>query len=223
MKIVLAVPHSRYDWLESAIRSLLEIDLLRIKTRSDLKLEVLESFGPRYIFFPHWSSKIPAEIHKNFECVIFHMTDLPYGRGGSPLQNLIVRGFQETVITAVRCVDEFDAGRVYLKRPLSLNGTAEEIFMRASRVIGEMIRIIVSEQPQPDPQVGDPVIFHRRNRVDGNLGGIDSLEKVYDYIRMLDADGYPKAYIETADLVFEFSRASLRPNELIADVRITKK
>lgn len=151
------------------------------------------------------------------------MTDLPYGRGGSPLQNLIVRGFSETLLTAVCCVDEFDAGPVYLKRPLSLNGTAEEIFMRASCVIEEMIEIIVREQPRPAPQIGEPVIFHRRNREDGNLNGIDSLEKVYDYIRMLDADGYPRAYIETSDLVFEFSRASLRPNELIADVRITKK
>ncbi len=30
-----------------------------------------------------------------FECVCFHMTDVPYGRGGSPLQNLIIREPQE--------------------------------------------------------------------------------------------------------------------------------
>jgi methionyl-tRNA formyltransferase len=221
MKIVIAAPFSRYDVLESKLRS--EYALMRVRTEQELQFEILQLFAPRYIFFPHWSLKIPSEIYENFECVIFHMTDLPYGRGGSPLQNLIVRGFQETVISAVRCVDAFDAGPVYHKRPLSLCGTAEEIFMRASRVIEEMIEIILRKQPQPDPQVGEPVIFHRRNREDGNLSGIDSLEKVYDYIRMLDADGYPKAYIETSGLVFEFTRASLRPNELIADVRITKK
>ena len=31
------------------------------------------------------------EIHENYKCIIFHMTDLPFGRGGSPLQNLISR------------------------------------------------------------------------------------------------------------------------------------
>ena len=29
------------------------------------------------------------------------MTDLPYGRGGSPLQNLIIRGFESTKISAI--------------------------------------------------------------------------------------------------------------------------
>ena len=41
------------------------------------------------IFIPHWSFIIPKEIYQNFECILFHMTDLPFGRGGSPLQNLI--------------------------------------------------------------------------------------------------------------------------------------
>jgi len=35
---------------------------------------------------------ILKEIFENYEIILFHMTDLPYGRGGSPLQNLIVRG-----------------------------------------------------------------------------------------------------------------------------------
>ena len=48
------------------------------------------------------------------------MTDVPFGRGGSPLQNLISRGIYETKISAFRCVAEMDAGPVYPKRPFSL-------------------------------------------------------------------------------------------------------
>ena len=47
------------------------------------------------------------------------MTDLPYGRGGSPLQNLIVRGHKHTMISAIKCVKELDAGPIYLKKPLT--------------------------------------------------------------------------------------------------------
>lgn len=32
----------------------------------------------------------------------FHMTNFPYGRGGSPLQNLMKRGHHTTTITALR-------------------------------------------------------------------------------------------------------------------------
>ena len=47
--------------------------------------KLLESYNPRYIFFPHWSWIVPKEIFEKYECVCFHMTDLPFGRGGSPL------------------------------------------------------------------------------------------------------------------------------------------
>lgn len=82
------------------------------------------------------------------------MTDLPFGRGGSPLQNLIVRGINETQLTALRCVAALDAGPIYMKRRLSLFGTDEEILLRASKLTEEMIESIVSEQPTPQPQVG---------------------------------------------------------------------
>ena len=67
------------------------------------------------------------------------MTDLPYGRGGSPLQNLIQRGHNTTMLTALRCNEGCDTGDIYLKRSLSLCGTAEEIFIRADTIIEQMI------------------------------------------------------------------------------------
>jgi len=45
--------------------------------------ELIERIKPRYVFFPHWSWKVPAEIFNIAECALFHMTDLPFGRGGS--------------------------------------------------------------------------------------------------------------------------------------------
>jgi|SRR6516164_1882173 methionyl-tRNA formyltransferase len=77
-----------------------------------LTTDALERIAPRYVFFPHRSWRVPTEIVARFECVCFHPTDLPYGRGGSPLQNLIVRGHNSTVLTALRTVEEFDAGSI---------------------------------------------------------------------------------------------------------------
>jgi methionyl-tRNA formyltransferase len=105
----------------------------------------------RYIFFPFWSHKVPKEITDKYECVCFHMTDVPYGRGGSPLQNLILRGHTETVISALRMTDEMDAGPVYMKRPLSLEGSAQEIYERAAGIISGMMREIAETEPTPVP------------------------------------------------------------------------
>ena len=132
-----------------------------ITKKEELTLGQLQKINPRYVFFPHWSHIIPKEIHEAFECIIFHMTDLPYGRGGSPLQNLILRGHLETKITALRCIAELDAGPVYMKRPLSLNGSASEIFLRAADVVENMIGEIVHTEPIPEPQEGEPIVFRR--------------------------------------------------------------
>lgn len=222
-RVVIASPHERHDALEQMLRTKLGLEVLRVREQSGLDPSRLNAFMPSYVFFPHWSWKIPAEVYEGFACVIFHMTDVPFGRGGSPLQNLVARGISETRLTALRCVAELDAGPVYLKRPLSLLGTAEEILMRASQLTGEMIEAIVQDRPEPQPQVGEPTAFRRRARQDGNIESLDSLEKVFDYIRMLDADGYPPAFLEVGQFCLEFSRASLKPNCVIADVKITRK
>ena len=68
-----------------------------ISARDDLSLDALRALQPAYVFFPHWSWRVPKKIVEEFSCVCFHETDLPYGRGGSPLQNLIVRGHKSTM------------------------------------------------------------------------------------------------------------------------------
>jgi len=192
-----------------------------IDSKKDLTLENISLLNPRYIFFPHWSWIIPKEIYSNFECIVFHMTDLPFGRGGSPLQNLIARGIYETKVTAIKVVEELDAGAVYLKRPLCLHGNAEEIFIRASNIVFNMIEYIVQNEPTPQEQEGKSVVFKRRIPTESRLPDVRNLNKVFDWIRMLDAEGYPKAFIETENLGLEFSRASLKSGHIIADVEIT--
>ena len=197
---------------------------LRISNKKDFTINKLNEFNTDCVFIPHWSHIIPAEIFESFECIVFHMTDLPYGRGGSPLQNLIVRGHKKTMISALRVNQGIDTGSIYLKKSLSLQGTAQEIFERASLVIGKMIPEIIDEGIKPISQKGAPVLFKRRNPSDGQMNTLSELSDIYDYIRMLDAEGYPPAYIETESLKIEFFGAqNINETEVKANVRITKK
>jgi methionyl-tRNA formyltransferase len=202
----------------------IEANWLLINKKEDFNLQKLQELQPDKIFIPHWSYIIPSLIYERFECIVFHMTDLPYGRGGSPLQNLIVRGHQQTKITALRVVKELDAGDIYLKKDLPLFGTAQEILIRATAVIEEMIVQIIAQDLNPKPQEGVPTFFKRRKPEDGQISDLKTIEQVYDYIRMLDADTYPKAFIELENFRLEFSRASWQADKsIIADVRIIPK
>ncbi len=194
-----------------------------ITDKEDLSVEKVEAINPMFIFFPHWSHIVPEEILNMSTCVCFHETDLPYGRGGSPLQNLISLGHRETVITALKMTEELDAGPVYLKKKLSLEGIAEEIFIRASYTVAEMIKKIIEEEPEPIEQVGEAVVFRRRKPNQSKIEmDKNSLGEIFDHIRMLDADGYPRSFLEFGGFRYEFSRPALKSDEILADVRITK-
>ena len=75
-----------------------------ITSQSDLAINNVQKYRPPFIFIPHWSNRIGPEIFKKYKCIIFHMTDIPYGRGGeansrmsdalfSFLTNLVIRDY----------------------------------------------------------------------------------------------------------------------------------
>lgn len=205
------------------IKARTNAEITYLDNHDDVSYEKLSALDPQWIFFPHWSYIIPSEVYEKFQCVIFHMTDLPFGRGGSPLQNLIARGIYETKLSAIRCIGELDAGDVYKKVPLSLWGTAEEIYLRAAELTKELMIELITNAPEPVSQTGDVVTFKRRKPEDGNIEICDTLPQIFDYIRMLDADGYPAAFLETGNVRLEFSRASMKANSIVADVKITMR
>jgi methionyl-tRNA formyltransferase len=176
--------------------------------------------APRYVFFPHWSWKVPAEVVECHECVCFHMTDLPYGRGGSPLQNLIARGHRDTVLTALRMTDEMDAGPVYARRKLSLAGRAQDIYERTAEIAFALIGEIVRTEPAPAPQTGTPTVFARRTPEQSRLPESGDIAALYDHIRMLDADTYPHAFLDHGPYRIEFREAALDGGALSASVTV---
>ena len=193
-----------------------------VERATALDEKMLSQLKPEKVFFPHWSSRIPPDVFNSWECVLFHMTDLPYGRGGSPLQNLIVRGHKETVLSAIRVVEALDAGPVYLKRPLSLEGAARDIFKRAADLTWEMIGEILMTEPTPQPQSGEAVVFSRRKPEESLIPTAGDLVDIYNHIRMLDADGYPKAFLNFGAFRIEFDAARIERRQVSARVSIRK-
>lgn len=224
MQLISYIVVGRKPWNEKAFNEVISHYSGKwhfIAKKEQILLEYIEKINPRYIFFLHWSWKVPDEIIDKYECVCFHMTDVPYGRGGSPLQNLIVRGHQETKLTALRMSQELDSGPVYLKENLCLAGNAEEIYIRATYLSARMIKDIIEKEPEPIPQTGEVVMFKRRQPQESKIPELSSLNALHDQIRMLDAEGYPQAFFEYKGFRYEFSRAALYDGRILADVTIT--
>lgn len=195
-----------------------------VTDRDELTVELLNSFHPDYIFFPHWSWIIPASIYENYNCVVFHMTDLPFGRGGSPLQNLIVRGIYETKISAIKVSKGMDTGDIYFKEGLDIStGSADEVFKRVSHVVfNTMIPRFFNGNPIATPQKGEVVEFNRRTPDQSEIpNGLNS-RQLYDYIRMLDGEGYPMAYTKYGTGRLFYSDAEYDGKSVIAKVQFVE-
>jgi methionyl-tRNA formyltransferase len=195
---------------------------MRASNKSELE-KAVSTLKPKYIFFLHWNWLVPETIWKQHECVCFHMTDVPYGRGGSPLQNLILAGHLETKLSALRMISEMDAGPVYTKKRLKLEGSAQEIYLRAGILSAEIIEWMIDNEPIPLEQVGAPVLFKRRKPEQSRLPEAGALANAYDFIRMLDAEGYPHAFIEYGEFILKLRKAQLKSGRIIAEVEINKE
>ena len=205
-------------------------NFIHITNKKDLNLKKINTINPHIIFVPHWHWKINKEIFDKYITIIFHSTPLPFGRGGSPIQNMILKGFSKTKICAIQAKDEMDSGNIFLKKNLSLEGSANEIYIRMYSIILEMIKLLTRNKlPKAIPQKGKIVVFNRRNEKESYVDFSSfKIDKIYDYIRMLDLDyrKFPKAFTRLGRYKLIFSKVKKNNNsslECRLKIELTQK
>lgn len=188
---------------------------LQIRAPEQLSAELLRQHQIDVVFFPHWSWRVPDAVLEAASCVCFHAAPLPYGRGGSPIQNMVLAGHDTTELVALKMSGELDAGPVYLRRPVSLLGGGEEVMLRLYRLVVEMMQQLAPGLPVPLEQAGEAHIFKRRTPADSVLPAEAELQTWFDQIRILDIADYPPAYLDYGEFRLEFTRPALRFGEAI--------
>jgi methionyl-tRNA formyltransferase len=170
--------------------------MILLKSPKKLTYRYIKKINPEYIFFPDWSWMIPKEIVENYRCVCFHESNLPKFRGGSPLQNQILRGITKTKTTAFFMKDGLDNGDIILQKNLSLKDSINDIFDRMILNDYDMIVKIIQGKYKQKKQIGEPTTYKRRNPKQSELDNLEPSKKyIYNFIRMLE-DPYPNAFIK---------------------------
>lgn len=181
----------------------------------------------KYIFFFHWSDYIPEDIFTKYNCISFHTSNLPQGRGGSPIQNQILEKINKTYVNAIKTSKELDKGGIYLRRQITLQGSLGDIWHTIADETYDMIIKIIENDTQSMPQylfgTETPTTYKRIKDNNLPLEQINDLQKVYDYIRMRDAQDYSPSSITINNFILEFSRAKFDGDEILADIKIRKK
>ena len=98
-------------------------------TKSYLEKKILK-VNPDIILFYGWSWIIKKKIFKNYDCFMLHPSPLPKYRGGSPIQNQIIRDEKNSAVTIFKINEIIDGGDIYFQKKILLTGSLSEIFER---------------------------------------------------------------------------------------------
>jgi methionyl-tRNA formyltransferase len=171
-------------------------NIFLIKKKEDLTISKIRKIRPKYIFFPDWSWIVPNEIVKLNNCICLHESNLPKFRGGSPIQNQIIKGIEKTKTTAFLMNSKLDAGDILLQQDLSLKGSLGDVLSRMEKNDYEIICKIIQGKFKRRKQRGVPSFYKRRTPEQSELINLNYPKSyMYNFIRML-ADPYPNAFIK---------------------------
>lgn len=177
---------------------------------------------PIKCFFAHWSYIVPKDIYINIECINFHTANLPYGRGGTPLQNQIIDGINNTFVNSLQITsDGIDSGPLYIKTPITLQGNIFDIFLSISKCITLQITNIIEENIKPQKIYNyENIPIYKRITNNELIVKDKTINEIYDQIRMRDSEYYEKTYIVYDNIKISFKRAYFDGKKILCDAEI---
>lgn len=163
----------------------------------ELLTRVAELGGGDILFLISCSQIVSAEVRERYaHCLVIHASDLPGGRGWSPLVWQIVEGKDRIAVTLLEAADSVDSGPVWAKRWLNFDGTelVDEINAALFAVELELMDYAVANVGQVQPQLQDATAaswYPRRRPEDSRIDPQRSLAEQFDLLRVADPQRYP--------------------------------
>lgn len=163
----------------------------------------IREYNPKYILFYGWSKIIDEKIIDDFKCIMLHPSPLPKYRGGSPIQNQIIRNEIHSAVTLFIIDKGIDTGDIIAQEYLSLDGNLNTIFKKITQIGLKLTKNILSNGYKRKKQNESEATYYKRRKPEMSEITLDELASkdskyLYNKIRML-ADPYPNAYIRTKD------------------------
>ena len=157
------------------------------------------------IIFVGWSWIVPKSILDKYLCLCVHPSDLPAYRGGTPLQHQIIDGVKNTKVSLLKMTEKIDAGPIYCKEDLSLEGDLETVLdnLKEATIHLLMKYFLESKDKPPVEQDNDLATTYKRRKPEQSeitAGDLEwaTAEEIYNKIRALQYP-YPNAYIVCGD------------------------
>ena len=145
--------------------------------------------GGDFLFLVSCTQFIDAAVRARYRHVlVLHESDLPEGRGWSPVAHQILEGKSEITVSLIEAVDEIDAGDIWAQEVAyipdhALSGEISDILFGVKKRL--MARALF-EPITPRKQEGKPTYYKRRTPEDCRLVTHKTIAEQFDLLRICE-------------------------------------
>jgi hypothetical protein len=149
-------------------------------------------------------------------CLVVHESDVPRGKGWSPLTWEILQGAGRVAVTLIEAADKVDSGDVYAQEWVAFEGheLVGELRAAVARAALGLCRQFVAEYPasasHARSQSGAGSHYARRRPEDSRLDPAAAIASQFNLLRVVDNARYP-AFFEHADHRYELRIRKTEP------------
>lgn len=157
--------------------------------------------GKGDILFLLSCTKLFKKLNMNTHNIVVHSSDLPKGKGWSPITWQVLEGKKIIPCTLFEAVEKVDAGKIYLKDEIILENTdlLDEIKDKQGKKINEMIIKFIDNYDilikNGIKQNGKETFYPRRNAKDSELDINKSIKEQFNLLRVCDNKRYPAFFV----------------------------
>ena len=171
--------------------------------------KIIEDFGIKPMIRSNHSDIIQGDIlillscqsifkklHLNKHNLVVHESDLPKGKGFSPLTWQIIEGKDQIPITLFEANEKIDSGEIYFKDFIKLEGheLIDEIRKKQAAATFNLIEKYLRKEPKGIVQKGNESFYERRDKKDSELDINKTLIENFNLLRVVDNERYPSFF-----------------------------
>lgn len=167
-----------------------------LRVRIVSRLADLDEQGD-FLFLISCHEIVSAALRERFSHVlVIHASDLPKGRGWSPLIWQVLEGKREVTVTLLAAAERVDAGAIWAKRRIRIEGheTLSEINPRLFDCELQLMNYALEcddvVEPQPQEEHG-ATYYPKRRPEDSRLDPNRTIAEQFDLLRVADSERYP--------------------------------
>ena len=139
--------------------------------------------------------KIFKKLHLNKHNLVIHESDLPQGKGWSPVTWQVLEGLHKIPITLFEAQESVDSGMIYYQDEIALDGgeLLPEIKDKQGQKTKELILKFLDDYPEIHgrEQSGEESFYPRRRPEDSALDVDKTIKEQFNLLRVCDNERYP--------------------------------